>query len=143
MKNDMSQYVRRVQRGELPPPPITTTLGGRILSLEADGSRLNCEYVGVERFLNPAGQLQGGILSAMLDDVTAWLVTATLDEHEHCATLNLNTSFLRPAGIGPLRANATLVRRRKGVCNVNGELWQADKLVATAVAVCMVVRARG
>ena len=118
-------------------PPITTTLGATFLSLGDDA--LEAEYVGTPAFRNPAGQVQGGMLCAMLDDVTATLVTATLAEGEHCATLNLNTSFLRAAKPGKLIGRATLVRRGRGVCNVNGELWQEDKLVATATAVCMIV----
>ncbi|MCC8395857.1 PaaI family thioesterase [Paraburkholderia sp. MMS20-SJTR3] len=140
MNNELNPYVRRVQLGEVAPPPISTTLGGRIVSLAADGSRIECEYAASEGFLNPAGQVQGGMLAAMLDDVTAWLVTAALAEHEHCATLNLNTSFLRAAGAGPLRGIATLARRGRNVCNADGQLWQGDKLVATASAVCMVAR---
>ncbi|HTR07827.1 MAG TPA: PaaI family thioesterase [Paraburkholderia sp.] len=119
------------------PPPITTTLGGTLLALREDA--LEAAYVGTPAFLNPAGQVQGGMLCAMLDDVTATLVTSTLAEGEHCATLNLNTSFLRPAKPGRLIGRATLVRRGRGVCNVDGELWQDDKLVATATAVCMIV----
>src|SRR6516164_116902 len=103
-------------------PPITTTLGGRIVSLEAD--RLECEYVGAPAFLNPAGHVQGGMLCAMLDDVTALLVTSTLAGGERCATLGLNTSFVLPARPGELRGRARLVRRGRSVCNVEGELWQ-------------------
>ena len=141
MENAIDRLLQRLPgaRGEL--PPITTTLGGRIVSL--DGGELICEYVGAPAFANPAGQVQGGMLCAMLDDVTALLVTSTLVDAEHCATLSLNTSFLRPAKPGLLRGRATLLRRGRGVCNVNGELFQEDRLVATATAVCMVVAARG
>ncbi|MBP0593552.1 PaaI family thioesterase [Paraburkholderia sp. LEh10] len=118
-------------------PPITTTLGGEYVSLE--DSALEIAYVGAPAFLNPAGHVQGGMLAAMLDDVTATLVTSTLANGEHCATLSLNTTFLRPAKAGRLLGRAELVRRGRGVCNVNGELWQTDKLVATASAVCMIV----
>ncbi|MCP3716396.1 MULTISPECIES: PaaI family thioesterase [unclassified Paraburkholderia] len=118
-------------------PPITTTLGATFLSLSDDA--LEAEYEGAPSFRNPAGQVQGGMLCAMLDDVTATLVTSTLAEGEHCATLSLNTSFLRPAKPGKLTGRATLVRRGRGVCNVHGELWQEDKLIATATAVCMIV----
>lgn len=118
-------------------PPITTTLGATFVSLREDA--LEAEYVGTPAFLNPAGLVQGGMLCAMLDDVTATLVTSTLGEGEHCATLNLNTSFLRPAKPGTLTGRATLVRRGRGVCNVNGELWQDGRLIATATAVCTII----
>ena len=137
MQNDEKQARARLHGTNGSLPAVTTTLGGRFLSL-VDGT-LEAHYVGVPAFLNPAGQVQGGMLCAMLDDVTATLVMSTLAEGEHCATLSLSTSFLRPAKPGRMIGRATLVRRGRGVCNVNGELWQDHKLVATGSAVCMVV----
>ncbi|MGF6597720.1 uncharacterized protein (TIGR00369 family) [Paraburkholderia sp. GAS448] len=140
MKIDDSQLQEKFFGADGALPAITATLGGKIVSL--GDNTLESEYVGASAFMNPAGHVQGGILSAMLDDVTALLVTSTLGEGEHCATLSLNTSFLRPAKPGTLLGRSTLVRRGRGVCNVNGELWQDDRLVAMASAVCMIV-ARG
>jgi uncharacterized protein (TIGR00369 family) len=137
MKIDDDEIRWRIFGSSSGAPPITTTLGGQYLSLGDDA--LEIAYAGTAGFLNPAGQVQGGMLAAMLDDVTATLVTSTLADGEHCATLSLNTTFLRPARAGRLLGRATLVRRGRGVCNVDGELWQDDKLVASASAVCMIV----
>jgi uncharacterized protein (TIGR00369 family) len=135
-------YFARVRRGELPPPPVSTTLGGRITAVDLEAGTLESDYSAGEGFLNPAGQVQGGVLGAMLDDVTAFLVTATLAPGEHCATLNLNLSFLKPARAGALRGRSRLVRRGREVCHVVGELLQEDRVVATATAVCTVARSR-
>lgn len=137
MEIDSNRVHERLFGPDGSPPPVTQTLGGRVASLS--DSVLESEYVGAPAFLNPAGHIQGGILSAMLDDVTALLVVSTLGDGEHCATLSLNTSFLRPAKAGKLLGRSTLVRRGRGVCNVSGELWQDDKLVAMASAVCAIV----
>jgi uncharacterized protein (TIGR00369 family) len=133
-------YFAKLQRGEAAPPPVTTTLGGRITVVDLEAGTLESEYVGAAEFANPAGQVQGGMLAAMLDDVTAFLVTATLGENEACATLNLNVSFLRPAVPGAIIGRAELARRGRDVCNVSGTLRQDGKVVATASATCMVVR---
>jgi uncharacterized protein (TIGR00369 family) len=133
-------YFARVRRGKAALPAVTTTLGGCITAVDLEAGTLESDYVASPAFLNPAGQVQGGMLAAMLDDATAFLVTATLADGESCATLNLNVSFLRPAKAGPLSGRATLVRRGAGVCHVSGELFQAGKTVATAAATCMVVR---
>ena len=135
-------YFNRMQRGEADAPAVTTTLGGRITAVDLEAGTLESQYVATDAFLNPAGQVQGGMLSAMLDDVTAFLVTATLGEGEFCATLNLNVSFLRAATAGTLTGRARLVRRGKDVCHVSGDLLQDGRTVATAVATCMVVRGR-
>jgi uncharacterized protein (TIGR00369 family) len=132
----------RMRRGDLPPPPVSTTLGGCITTVDLEAGTLESDYHAGEGFLNPAGQVQGGVLGAMLDDVTAFLVTATLAPGEHCATLNLNLSFLKPARAGALQGRSRLVRRGRGVCHVVGELLQDDRVVATATAVCTVARSR-
>jgi uncharacterized protein (TIGR00369 family) len=121
---------------------ITQLLGRRILSLDGDAGTLEVEFDGSERFLNPARQIQGGMLSAMLDDVTAVLVTATLGPGEFCATLSLNTSFLSSATAGRLTGVASFERRGRNICNVRGEIRQGETLVASAVAVCLVRRTR-
>jgi uncharacterized protein (TIGR00369 family) len=135
-------YFTRMQRGEAEPPAVTTTLGGRITAVDLEAGTLESDYVATPAFLNPASQVQGGMLGAMLDDVTAFLVTATLREGEFCATLNLNVSFLRAAKAGALCGRARLVRRGRDVCHVSAELLQDGKAVASATATCMVVRAR-
>lgn len=122
--------------------PITRLLGRRILALDLEAGTLAVEFDGSEAFQNPARQIQGGMLGAMLDDVTAVLVTATLEPGAFCATLSLNTSFLAPAGVGTLNGRASFERRGANICNVRGEIWQGDTLVASAVAVCMVRRPR-
>ena len=136
----VDNLIVRLARGEAAMHPIGTTLGARIVSLDAGGGRLEMRYEGTEAFQNPAGQVQGGILAAMLDDVTASLVTATATAEERCATLDLHTSFLRPARPGPIEAVAELVRRGREVCTVRGELVQGGKAVAIATATCMLVK---
>jgi len=134
-----NSYFARMQRGEATAPAVSTLLGSQITEVDLGAGTLESEYTATEDFLNPAGQVQGGMLGAMLDDVTAFLVTATLAENEHCATLNLNISFLRPASAGLIVGRSRLVRRGKGVCHVQGELVQAGKQIASATATCMVV----
>ena len=122
--------------------PITQMLGGQIQDLNLEAGTLTTRYLAPESFMNPARQVQGGMLSAMLDDVTAVLVTATLGPGEYCATLSLNTSFLASATPGVLTGKASFDRKGKSICYVRGEIWQGDSLVASAVAVCMVRKPR-
>ncbi|HRQ64080.1 MAG TPA: PaaI family thioesterase [Xanthomonadaceae bacterium] len=128
--------------GVLERTPITRLLGRRVLALDRTGGTLVVEFDGSEAFQNPARQIQGGMLCAMLDDVTAVLVTAMLEVGASCSTLSLNTSFLAPARVGVLTGKASFERRGNSICNVRGELWQDDVLVATAVAICMTRRPR-
>jgi uncharacterized protein (TIGR00369 family) len=129
----------RMLRGEVPRTPVISLLGGEVESVDAEAGTLRARYVGRDEFRNPAGLVQGGMLSAMLDDVTASLVDATLTTGQGVATLSLNVSFMRPAHVGPIEAEASMMRRGKDICHVMGRLQQDGKDVATAIAVCKVV----
>lgn len=136
---DPGGYFSRMLRGDETRTPVLTLLGGEVEFVDAEAGTLRARYEGRDEFRNPAGTVQGGMLSAMLDDVTASLVDATLTAGQGVVTLSLNVSFLRPALVGPLQAEATLMRRGREVCHVMGTLRQEGKEVATAVAVCKVV----
>ena len=136
---DANGYFSRMLRGETPPAPVLTLLGSQIDAVDAAAGTLSATYQAQADFRNPTGTVQGGMLSAMLDDLTASLVDATLSAGQGVATLSLNVSFLRPAHVGSLQGEARLLRRGRDVCHVVGTLLQDNKEVATAVAVCKIV----
>ena len=138
---DADGYFSRMLRGDAPRPPVLTLLGSRIDTVDATAGTLSATYTARDDFRNPAGTVQGGMLGAMLDDLTASLVDATLVAGQGVATLGLTLSFLRPARVGTLQGEARLLRRGRDVCHVTGTLLQDGKEVATAVAVCKIVPA--
>lgn len=135
-------YVSKVMAGEISPPNIASALGAVIRKLDINAQIIEIDYTGVEAFFNPAGQIQGGMLSAMLDDVTAMLVSALVSEGQHCATLGLNVSFLKPGRVGQINGKASVTRKGKEVYHVRGELSQGGNAIATATAICMAVDSR-
>jgi uncharacterized protein (TIGR00369 family) len=136
---DANGHFSRMLRGETPRAPVLTLLGSRVEAVDAGAGTLSASYQAPADFRNPAGTVQGGMLSAMLDDLTASLVDATLAAGQGVATLSLNVSFLRPARVGALQGQARLLRRGREVCHVMGTLVQDGQEVATAMAVCKVV----
>lgn len=136
---DRANWFQRMQAGLEPPPPVSTLLGARIQRVDLAAGELEVHYLAQATFSNPAGVVQGGMLGAMLDDLCAGLVDATLAPGQIVATLNLNLSFLRAARTGTLQGLARLQRRGREVCHVQAELRQREQQVASAVATCMIV----
>lgn len=137
--NEPSQaWFWRMQRGEVPPPPVAGLLAQRITRVDVADGKLEAVFEAADSFANPAGQVQGGMLGAMLDALTASMVDATLQPGERVASLNLNLAFVRPAAIGAVQGTARLVQRGRTVAHVEAELLQQGKVVARATAVCMV-----
>jgi uncharacterized protein (TIGR00369 family) len=68
----------------------------------------------------------------MLDDTMGTALSATLDSGQFAPTVNLNVQFHRPAVPGPVKGFGRVVLRGREMCHGSAELWQNDKVVATA-----------
>jgi len=138
MDVDREAFFWQVRDGKLPPPRVAATLGMVITKVSAEDGVVEADFEGKPEFTNPVGNVQGGILAAMLDDTMGPALACQLRAGEFAPTLNLNISFLKPAKPGRLRGIGRVVRRGRDVCNLSGELYQGDELVATATATALI-----
>ena len=129
-----NNFFFRIMDGRAPVPGCAKTLGTNFTKIDTDAGTLEVEFEGREEFLNPAGNIQGGFLAAMLDETLGPALVATLDEGEFAPTLNLNVQFHRPGKIGKFIGNGRVVTRGRDICHLAGELIQDGKIVATATA---------
>ena len=125
---------------QFPTPPCAATLGWTVLrSNEGDGS-IEVSFDGSQAFCNPAGNIQGGFLAAMLDDTLGPTVLIKTKGAQYCATIDLNVSFLAPAKPGRLIGHGRIVQLGKTIAFLEGDLRDADGLVvARATASARVV----
>ena len=135
---DKNSFFWKMVDGGLPPPPCAVTLGIAFAAIDGERGTVEVTFEAKPEFLNPAGNVQGGFLAAMLDDTMGPALTATLDAGEFAPTLNLNVQFHRPAKAGPLRGIGRVVLRGREVCQLSGELMQNDKIVATGTATAII-----
>lgn len=126
--------------GEGEMPPIARLLGWELLEIEP--GRVKVRYEAGRQFLNPMGNVQGGILASMLDDVMGPAAFTTVEEGQFVPTLEFKVSFLRPAKPGTLIAEGRLIHRTKSVAYVEGDLRTEDgELVAKGTATLRIVAA--
>ena len=135
---DKNSYFWKRFDGRVPPPPCAKTLGNQIVQADGERGTVEIKFEARPEFLNPAGNVQGGFLAAMLDDTMGPALMSMLDAGEFAPTLNLNVQFHRPAKPGPLKGIGRVVLRGKEVCQLAGELVQDEKIVATATATAIV-----
>lgn len=135
---DKQAFFWRIMSGELPSPKAAETLGIRFRSIDADAGTIEVVFQGKLEFTNPAGNIQGGFLAAMLDDTMGPALSATLGAGEFAPTLNLNVSFHRAAKVGELVGRGRIVKRGKDICFLAAELYQGPELVASATATAAV-----
>jgi uncharacterized protein (TIGR00369 family) len=130
-----------VLEGRRDPPPAAVLLGWKLVAVDPDAGTIEVSFTATAQFLNPAGDVQGGLLAAMLDDTLGPALVATLGEGEWAPTTDLHVQFLASAKPGELRGHGRVVRQGRYIAFLAGELRGADgDVVATATATAMIRR---
>lgn len=98
---------------KFPQPPCAAFLGYEFVSIDRDVKKMRVRFAGSREMLNPRGGVQGGFLTAMLDDAMGSMVVALTDGKRGPASVDIHTQFLRPASPGPLDCEAEVVHMGK------------------------------
>src|SRR4051794_1687815 len=126
----------------IPAPPSSKLLGWHLLDARPEDGWIRIGFDGRQEFCNPAGFVQGGILSAMLDDTMGPAVFVMTEGRLYTATISITVNFLAPAKPGPITGEATVMQLGKTVAFVEGRLIAGDgTLLATATTSARLVEA--
>jgi uncharacterized protein (TIGR00369 family) len=124
------------------PPPSAKLLGWHLLDARPGEGWLKVGFDGKREFCNPAGFVQGGILTAMLDDTMGPAVLVMSEGKLYTTTISLTVNFMAPAKPGTIIAEATVTQLGKTVAFMEGKLTAEDgTLLATATTVARLLDA--
>jgi len=133
------EFLRAMQAGEIPPPPVGVLLGFELES--AEEGRVVFGIQPAEHHYNPNGVMHGGVAAALLDTVTGCAVISMLPRGVSCATLELKVNYIRSltAGSPRLSCIGTVLHlgRRSAVAEGRLEL-PGGKLAAHATSTLMI-----
>jgi uncharacterized protein (TIGR00369 family) len=116
-------------------PPSARLLGWRVLDVKPAEGWICVGFDGSAAFCNPAGFIQGGILSAMLDDTMGPAVFAMTDGRLYTATVSMTVNFIFPAEPGPIIGEARVIQLGRTIAFMEGRLDRPDgQRIATATA---------
>ena len=126
--------------GRAPIPRAAATLGAGFVGFDAENATIDLAFTATEDFTNPAGNVLGAFLAAMLYDTVGPALLATLQPGQFQSTLELKTSFLRPARPGRLHGRGRVVHRHGDLAFLEAELADSDGVVlTTATATARVI----
>src|SRR5215468_4140794 len=117
----------------IPMPRSAELLGWRLIDARPEEGWIKVGFDGKPEFCNPAGYVQGGILSAMLDDSMGPAALIMTEGKFYTTTISLTVNFLAPAKPGPLIVEAQVTQLGKTIAFMEGKLKAEDgTLIATA-----------
>jgi uncharacterized protein (TIGR00369 family) len=129
-----------VIEGRAPATGVGDWLGRTFVDADPEGGKLRARFEPRPEHYNSMGQVQGGILSAMLDSTIGPALSTTLAADEAGPTLELKVSFLRPAR-GTILASGEVLHRTASIAFMEGSLEDVEgNLVARATATVKIVK---
>ena len=137
---DQALIHRFVQQGGPAMPvdsnPMARALQSTLLRVDRERGEVDIGFEPADLFIQGTGVLQGGAVTAMLDFAMAFATLASLPPRSSCATVNLSTSFLRPAPQGRYIATGVMDRCGKTLAFTQARLVRVDtgQVVATATS---------
>ena len=122
-------------------PPSAQLLGWTLRAINTAAGTIEIGFTADERFLNPAGTVQGGILAAMLDDTQGPALFGSTHGEIYAPTIDFNVTFVKPAPPGRFVGKGRVVNLGKTIALTEAELFdEAGELVARATFTCRVMR---
>lgn len=114
-------------------PKGSQLVGFRLLKVVQAERTVEVAFDATEQFCNPMRQIQGGYLCVMLDECMSVACMVSSGMTSVAPTLEMKTSFFRPAAPGQLRGIGRVVRWGKTVAFTEGELYDGEgRLLAKA-----------
>jgi uncharacterized protein (TIGR00369 family) len=121
-------------------PRAAATLGLEFVDADPDRGTIELAFTAKEDFTNPAGNVLGAFVAAMLYDTVGPALLATLEPDQFQSTLALNVNFLRPVRPGRMVGKGRVVHREGDLAFLEASLIDAQgALIATATATAQVI----
>lgn len=116
-------------------------LGWTFIEYTSKHRQMEVSFNAPATLTNPLGTIQGGMISAMLDDTMGPAVYANLEQGQVAVTVKLQTCFVRPVNPGHVSGQGRLVKRGRKYWYTCGTLKDADdNILATATATFKVMK---
>jgi uncharacterized protein (TIGR00369 family) len=103
----------------------------KLVEYKEDYLELDGEFP--DETLNPDGSVQGGMMTSMLDDVTALLLIIKSDASIYPSSTNLHSHHHRPLFKGKVTAKAFLIKQGRTIASVRGEIYDDKGRLATTL----------
>lgn len=129
-----------ILRGAAPLAPCSELLGMSVIEIAPEGGRMKFQYQPTAAMTNPLGFVQGGFVTAMLDDVMAPALISTCPPETSIPTLEIKTSFIKGVKPGPVICEGWVIKKTRTVAFMAAELTSLEgDLLATATATFRVI----
>ncbi|MEM8749822.1 MAG: PaaI family thioesterase [Pseudomonadota bacterium] len=118
-------------------PPSARWMGMELIEHRADERFSKVSFAPNKDMINFGGVIQGGFLTAMMDDAMGFNTFISLGMKYALASIDLHTHFFKAVKMGTVIVEARVTRSGKSVAFVEAQLFDCDgDLAARATSSC-------
>ena len=111
-------------------PPSAKFLGMGLVEIDVEKGYVKTSFEPKPELLNFNGVIQGGFLSAMMDDTMGFNAFMHLGMKTGMASIDLHTHFMRPVPMGKIIVEAQVTRAGKSVIFMESKLFDHEGRLA-------------
>ena len=111
----------------------------KCIDLDTKSGTIQFEFNIDKKYCNPTGDVQGGLLSGMIDDTMALAFIFKSHFTKRPPTIEIKTNFLYPTKAGKAYGYGRIVKSGKNLVFLEGHLKQEDRIVVTATSTAVIV----
>lgn len=121
-------------------PAATRHLGCDLTDVDVTTNTVEAWFTGKPEFRNPNGSVQGGIVTAFLDEAMSLALFVSTRMKAAVPTLEMKTSFLRPMMSERARVVGRVVRLGSSVGFTEGWLYNEDGVLCATASATAAIR---
>ncbi len=116
-------------------PPSAKWMGMDLIEHKPDAMYSKVSFAPNPDMINFGGVIQGGFLTAMMDDAMGFNAFISLGMKQSMASIDLHTHYYSAVPMGPIEVEAWVIRAGKSVAFLEAKLYDKDgKLAARATS---------
>lgn len=136
------ELLQAMERGELPPPPIMSTLSFVPEEVHFEVGLARFGLRPAEFHLNPLGTVHGGVIATLLDSAAGCAVHSVLPAGEGYTSVDLSVKYLKPVLVregATVAAEGRVLSRGSRTALAEARLTdERGRLVAHATSTCLI-----
>ncbi len=135
------EYLRAMQNGEIPPPPIAVLMNMNVAEIEE--GRVVFTVEPAEYHYNPIGTVHGGLAATLLDSALGCAIQTTLPAGVGYTTLEIKVNYIRSmtSNTGTVYSEGKVIYTGGRIATAEGRITDASgKLYAHATTTCIILR---
>lgn len=124
-------------------PPTSRWMDMKLIEHRAEDRFSKVTFETNDHMINFGGTIQGGILTAMMDDAAGFNLFVSMGMKYAMASIDLNTQFYKSVSPGKLTVESRIVRAGKTIAFLEAKLYSADGELSAAMTSSVKLRPFG